>query len=62
MAVPRNRHSNARKNTKRAHDAKTPKQFQSCSNCGNAKPSHIVCPDCGFYAGKSVWETSNQSE
>lgn len=54
MAVPRNRHSNARKNNKRAHHAKSPKRFVTCSNCSNPKLPHVICPDCGFYAGRSV--------
>ena len=33
MAVPRNRHSNARKNSKRAHHAKKPKQIAACISC-----------------------------
>lgn len=54
MAVPRNRLSNARKNSKRAHHAKKPKALSTCSNCGGAKIQHVVCPACGYYNGKSV--------
>ena len=54
MAVPRNRHSNARKNTKRAHHAKKPKQFATCSSCGAAKRPHVICGGCGHYAGRAV--------
>jgi large subunit ribosomal protein L32 len=54
MAVPRNRTSNARKNSRRAHHAKKPKNLQTCSNCGNPRLSHRVCPHCGFYDGRSV--------
>ena len=25
-----------------------------CSNCGKAKLSHRVCPNCGFYKGRQV--------
>jgi len=55
MAVPRNRHSNARKNTKRAHHAKKPKHFVSCSNCKNPKLAHVVCDTCGWYADRAVF-------
>jgi large subunit ribosomal protein L32 len=54
MAVPRNRLSNARKNSKRAHHAKKPKHAASCKNCGAAKMPHVICPACGFYAGRAV--------
>ena len=55
MAVPRNRLSNARKNSKRSHHAKTPKQMTKCTNCGNKKLPHTICSDCGFYAGRSIF-------
>ncbi len=51
MAVPRNRHSNARKNSKRAHLAKEPKNILTCSACGTARLAHRMCPSCGFYDG-----------
>ncbi|MBA3958174.1 MAG: 50S ribosomal protein L32 [Parachlamydiaceae bacterium] len=54
MAVPRNRHSNARKNSKRAHHAKKPKTCVSCNNCGESKLSHVICTKCGFYADRAV--------
>lgn len=47
MAVPRNRMSNARKNSKRAHHAKTPKQINYCSNCDAPRLPHRSCPECG---------------
>ena len=49
MAVPRNRLSNARKNSKRAHHAKTPKNFSQCSNCGSMNLPHTICKACGMY-------------
>ena len=54
MAVPRNRTSNARKNSRRAHHAKKPKNTMECSNCKSPCLSHRVCPHCGFYAGRAV--------
>ena len=54
MAVPRNRHSNARKNSKRAHHAKKPKNLAVCTNCNSAKMPHVVCHVCGWYNGRQV--------
>jgi len=54
MAVPRNRTSNARKNSRRAHHAKTPCNASGCSNCGKKRIAHRVCPHCGFYDGRAV--------
>ncbi|MFT4552884.1 MAG: large subunit ribosomal protein L32 [Chlamydiales bacterium] len=62
MAVPRNRTSNSRKNTRRAHDAKTPISTSSCSNCGEQKLPHVLCNSCGFYNGRAVVELENNEE
>ena len=56
MAVPRSRMSNARKNSKRAHHAKKPKNAFPCPGCGSIKLPHVVCPSCGSYAGRTVVE------
>jgi large subunit ribosomal protein L32 len=54
MAVPRNRNSNARKNTKRSHHAKVKKNFAICTNCAAQKMAHVACPSCGMYNGRQV--------
>jgi large subunit ribosomal protein L32 len=54
MAVPRNRTSNARKNSRRAHHAKKPKNTDACSNCSTQRLPHRICPQCGFYGGRAV--------
>lgn len=54
MAVPRNRLSNARKNSKRAHHAKKPKSIGTCSTCNNPKLPHVICQSCGSYNGRSI--------
>lgn len=54
MAVPRNRSSNARKNSRSAHSALKPKQPSNCSNCGKTKMPHRICPFCGYYGDKEV--------
>jgi large subunit ribosomal protein L32 len=54
MAVPRNRLSNARKNSRRAHHAKTPKNVVACKNCSAHKLPHTVCQACGFYGDRIV--------
>lgn len=58
MAVPRNRHSNARKNSKRSHHAKKPRQLSTCSNCATPTLPHHVCHSCGFYGKKAVLEVN----
>ena len=46
MAVPRNRMSNARKNSKRAHHAKKKKTFAVCDICHASKLPHFLCQNC----------------
>ncbi len=54
MAVPRNRHSNARKNSKRAHHAKKAKSAAVCENCQSTRMPHTICPSCGAYGDRIV--------
>jgi large subunit ribosomal protein L32 len=56
MAVPKRRQSNTRTRTRRAHDFITPLQLQACPKCSTMRPSHVVCPNCGFYMGRVVVE------
>lgn len=49
MAVPRNRLSNARKNSRRSHHAKVRKTLAVCPKCGTAKVPHHLCQSCGTY-------------
>jgi len=60
MAVPRNRLSNARKNSKRSHHAKKPKTLALCPSCNNAKMPHSVCPFCGVYKNKTRGVSAKQ--
>ncbi|MDB2613967.1 50S ribosomal protein L32 [Chlamydiales bacterium] len=54
MAVPRNRASNARKNQKRSHHAKTQKHPVRCSNCESLILPHCCCKSCGWYNNRQV--------
>ncbi|MBA2726670.1 MAG: 50S ribosomal protein L32 [Parachlamydiaceae bacterium] len=56
MAVPRNRLSNARKNSKRAHHAKKPKATSLCTQCQSPRLPHTICMSCGAYGDKIVIE------
>ncbi|MEO1497602.1 MAG: 50S ribosomal protein L32 [Planctomycetota bacterium] len=57
MAVPKRKHSNSRTGKRRSHDQLKARSLQSCPRCGTAKPSHVVCPNCGFYMGRTIVET-----
>ena len=58
MAVPKRRSSNSRTNKRRSHHAKKAKQLSFCPKCSKAVPTHVVCPNCGNYMGRTVVEVA----
>ena len=54
MALPKRRHSHSRTRLRRSHDALTKPTISSCSECGEPKLPHRICPGCGMYKGRSV--------
>ncbi|MCL2755172.1 MAG: 50S ribosomal protein L32 [Oscillospiraceae bacterium] len=60
MAVPKRKHSKARRDTRRSEVTKlTPPAFSHCDNCNELKVPHRVCLACGFYKGKEVLALSD---
>ncbi len=57
MPNPKRRHTRARRDRRRAHDALDTMSSSTCPNCGVAKMPHRVCPSCGFYRGKQAVRT-----
>jgi large subunit ribosomal protein L32 len=56
MAVPKKRKSRSRSRMTRAvwlASVRSP-NLVKCKHCGQNKPSHQVCPACGYYAGRQV--------
>lgn len=56
MPNPKRRHSKARRDKRRTHDALTAVTLSVCPNCHERKLPHRVCPHCGFYKGREVVE------
>ncbi len=54
MAVPQNKISKARRNQRRSHHALSGANPNECSNCGELKRPHHVCPACGHYDEREV--------
>lgn len=54
MAVPKKKTSQARRDQRRAHDALKSLSIASCPNCGEPHRPHRVCPNCGFYKGRTA--------
>jgi large subunit ribosomal protein L32 len=55
MAVPKRKHSKARKNKRRSQWRKIDKPtLVECPQCHEPKVPHRVCPECGYYKDKEV--------
>ncbi len=58
MAVPRRKTSKSAKRKRRTHFKLDSPAFSVCSNCGQTKQPHQVCPHCGYYNGREVIEVA----
>ncbi len=55
MAVPKRKHSSARRDKRRSNVWKlSAPALARCSKCGDYKLSHRVCPTCGYYKDREV--------
>ena len=54
MAIPRGKHTKARRNNNRMHLFIKEPSLIPCSKCGALKKPHIVCSSCGYYNKKEV--------
>ena len=55
MAVPKRKVSKARRDKRRSQSCKLKAPALSkCTQCGQLKPPHIVCDNCGYYKGEEI--------
>jgi len=54
MAVQQNKVSKSRRNNRRAHDSLSAANPNECTNCGELKRPHHICPSCGHYADAEI--------
>ena len=55
MAVPKRKHSKARRDKRRSNVWKlSAPALMTCPKCGELKAPHRVCGNCGFYNGREV--------
>ncbi len=61
VPVPKKRTSRSVRNIRRSHDhlAINHHAVQDCPNCGNLSQRHHVCPSCGFYKGRAVFQDAD---
>lgn len=55
MALPKRRHSSARRDKRRANWKRSPAPTTVlCAHCGQPKRPHRICAHCGHYRGEEV--------
>lgn len=54
MAVPKSKITRSKRNMRRSHDALVAGNPNECSNCGELRRPHHVCPSCGHYGDKEI--------
>ncbi len=46
----------------RAHHAQRTVSLSACPQCGANKLPHHVCPECGHYRGRQIFEVEKEEE
>jgi large subunit ribosomal protein L32 len=57
MALPKRKHSKARRDKRRSHLAMVAPGISKCPQCNEIKEPHRACPNCGVYKGRKAIET-----
>ena len=52
--LPKRKLSKGRRDRRRSQDALVANNLVQCSNCGEMRMPHTVCPKCGYYQGREV--------
>lgn len=61
MAVPKQRQSKSRSRKRRGSKKLRAPNVVECAQCHEMKLSHRVCPHCGYYRGRQVLDTDQDS-
>lgn len=59
---PKRKHSKGRRDRRRSQDALSAASTIACSNCGNKRLPHTVCPTCGYYKGREVVQVKKEKK
>ena len=51
---PKRKHSQGRRDRRRSHDGLEAHNLVQCSNCGEMRLPHRVCPNCGHYHSREI--------
>jgi len=60
--LPKRKLSKGRRDRRRSQDALKAKNLVACSNCGEMRLPHTVCPSCGFYKGREIISAEKESK
>ena len=62
MAHPKRKHSLSRSRKRRTHQGVSSPSLVDCKQCRRPKPTHMICPFCGYYAGHEVVEIKQEEK
>ncbi len=62
VPLPKRKHSKGRRDRRRSQDALQALSLVQCSNCGEMRPLHTVCPNCGHYQGREVIDMQKEAK
>ncbi len=62
MALPKRRHSKARKRKKRTHQGVVVPSITHCPQCDAPVLAHNACGKCGHYKGRKIDHTISEEE
>ncbi len=60
--LPKRKLSKGRRDRRRSQDALEALNLTQCSNCGEMRLPHTVCPKCGHYKGREVISVSKDEK
>ena len=61
-ALPKRKLSKGRTARRRSHLALKPVQLVPCPQCHQPRRPHHICPNCGFYHGRTVIAVKSASK
>ena len=62
VPLPKRKLSKGRRDRRRAHDALVKTQLVQCSQCGEMRLQHTVCPSCGYYQGREIISVAKEEK
>jgi large subunit ribosomal protein L32 len=52
--VPKKKIPKSKQGKRRSHLVQKPVALSECPHCHSPRPSHQVCPSCGYYKGREA--------